>query len=369
MSTGDIMNERSALHKHACPACGAEANWNPSLQALVCPYCSTRAPVELAADGNAVKENDLVAALRRLTPEQRGWKAERKSVRCQSCNAISVFAPDRVGQRCDFCGSPAILPVSETAAPIKPESQLPFKISESQVRDAVRKWYRTRWFAPNRLKSRAFTDTVHGVYLPYWTFDARVTADWTADAGYYYWETEHYRDAEGKSRTRQVRKVRWVPASGRVNHFFDDEMVPGSRGVDAELLRRIEPFPTRELVPYDPGYLSGWVVEQYQIDLVAAAKHSQQAMDRKLQTLCAQQVPGDTHRNLRVHADYSGQTFKHLLVPVWLLAFQYGRKSYQVVANGYTGELAGRYPKSFWKIFFLILLIVAVAGGVALAVR
>ena len=36
-------------------------------------------------------------------------------------------------------------------------------------------------------------------------------------------------------------------------------------------MRKIEPFPTHELVPYDPGFLAGWVVEQYQIDLVNAA--------------------------------------------------------------------------------------------------
>jgi hypothetical protein len=38
------------------------------------------------------------------------------------------------------------------------------------------------------------------------------------------------------------------------------------------MLRRIEPFPTKELVPYNAGFLSGWVVERYQIDLVAAAQ-------------------------------------------------------------------------------------------------
>ncbi len=358
MAEGEV----SALRKHACPACGAEAHWNAAKQALVCPYCGTGSPAELAEDGSLVKENDLAAALRRVGSDQRGWQSERTSVRCQSCQAISVFSPDRVGQRCDFCGSPALVPVTETSAPIKPESQLPFLVSEPQVRDALKGWYRTRWFAPNKLKRWALTDTVHGVYLPYWTFDAQVAADWTADAGYYYYETQTYRDSQGKTQTRRVRKVRWVPAAGHVDHFFDDEMVPGSKGVDPELLPKIEPFPTKDLLPYDPGYLSGWVVEQYQIDLVAAAERSRKVMDGKLRSMCASQVPGDTHRNLRVSADYSKQTFKHILTPVWLVTFRYGRKVYQVLANGCTGKIAGRYPKSFWKIFFLVLAILAAAG-------
>jgi hypothetical protein len=53
---------------------------------------------------------------------------------------------------------------------------------------------------------------------------------------------------------------------------------------------------------------------------------------------------------------FSGQTFKHILVPVWLLAYLYGTKMYQVVVNGYDGRMAGQYPKSPWKVALLVLL-------------
>lgn len=357
------MSELNARQKYACPACGADARWDPTRQALVCPFCSTVSPTKLAEDGSVVEENDLVAALRRLTPEQRGWQAATRSVRCQNCNAISVFDPKRVAQRCDFCGSPAIVPLEEQQAPIRPESLLPFQVPEDKVREAMRRWYATRWFAPNKLKARAITDTVHGVYLPYWTFDAQVSARWTAESGYYYYETQTYRDAQGNRQTRQVRKVRWVPSSGHLNHFFDDELVAASKGVRGDLLAKIGTFPTTtDLKPYDPGYLAGWVVEQYQIDLVAAAQRSRQVMDAKVRALCASKVPGDTHRNLHVNADYSGQTFKHILVPVWLLSYVYGRRSYQVIANGCTGALAGDRPYSWVKILLAVLAALALIG-------
>ncbi len=230
-----------------------------------------------------------------------------------------------------------------------------FKLSQGDVREKVHAWYRSRWFAPNRFKSRAFTDTIHGLYLPYWTFDAQVAAQWTAEAGFHYYTTENYTDSKGNSQTRQVQHTRWEYASGALEHFFDDELVPASRGVPPELLRRIEPFPTKQLAPYDAGYVSGWVVEQYQIDLVAAAKHSREAMDAKLRQLCAQQVPGDTQRGLAVQADYSAQTFKHILLPVWLLTYQYGAKTFRIAANGFTGTIAGKYPKSWIKIGLLVL--------------
>jgi hypothetical protein len=78
-------------------------------------------------------------------------------------------------------------------------------------------------------------------------------------------------------------------------------------------------------------------------------------MNAKLQALCAQQVPGDTHRNLRINPNYASRTFKHILVPVWLLSYDYGAKAYQVLVNGYTGQIAGNRPYSAWTIFFAVV--------------
>ncbi len=128
------------------------------------------------------------------------------------------------------------------------------------------------------------------------------------------------------------------------------------------MLRKIEPFPTKELTPYKPGFLSGWVVERYQIDLVTAAKEAREEMDEEMERLCSSQVPGDTQRNLQVETDYSGQTFKHILAPIWLLTYNYGARTFQVVVNGYTGTIAGKYPKSWVKITLAVLAALAAAG-------
>jgi len=364
------VNEATAQKKFSCPACGADAHWNPAKTALVCPFCGTTSPaqVELTAGGEeTIKEHDLVAALRALPDAQRGWQARKTAVRCQSCQAISVFDAERVGQRCDFCGSAALVPYDEIKESIRPESLLPMKLAESDVRDAIRRWYGTRWFAPNKLKRAAFTDTVKGLYIPYWTFDAQVHARWTAESGYYYYVTETYRDSNGHTRTRQVRRIRWEPSSGELDHFFDDELVPASRGVDAAMLRRIEPYPTAQLVPYNPGFLAGWVVERYQIDLLAAAQAARSRMNSTLERLCAAQVPGDTHRFLQVYPTYSAQTFKHILVPIWLLSYSYGKRRFQVVINGFTGAIAGKYPKSWIKITLAVLALLALVGLLVLA--
>jgi predicted RNA-binding Zn-ribbon protein involved in translation (DUF1610 family) len=347
--------ETVALSKFACPSCGGEAIWNPAKQKLVCPFCGTESPARQDVAGTVV-EHDLVTALRGIGDDARGWQAEKRQVKCRSCNAISVLDPKRQAQNCEFCGSAQLVPYDETKPAFRPESVLPFKLSENAARDAIRSWYGKLWLAPAALKMRAMTDTVRGVYLPYWTFDAHVDAAWSAEAGHTYYTSESYEEG-GRTQTRQVQHVRWEPAAGRVAHFFDDALVCASVGVHPELLRGIEPFPTAELKPYDAGYVAGWVVERYQIDLVAAAQRARDAMDAQMRSLCAQQIPGDTYRNLEVRSDYAGQTFKHMLAPVWLLSYTYGARAFQCVMNGVTGAVSGEYPKSPWKVALLVLAI------------
>lgn len=345
----------TAREKYHCPACGAEAHWNPAKKALVCPFCGTESPATLESRNanTVIAEHDLVEALRSIPDQARGWQAEKTSVRCQSCRAISVLDPDKVGSRCQFCGSAQLVPYAEVKDAFRPESLLPLTIAESQARDLIRAWYKRQWLAPNALNARALTDTVKAVYLPYWTFDADAAANWTADSG------EYYYTGTGKNRQRHVR---WTPVAGDLTHVFDDDLVPASTGVEPRWLRGVEPFPTGGLIPYDPGYLAGWTVERYQIDLVAAASHSREQMESALRQLCARQIPGDTYRDLVVHSTYTNQRFKHILVPIWLMSYTYGPKAYQVVINGVTGVMAGGRPWSWVKIMLLVLLALIVVG-------
>ena len=148
---------------------------------------------------------------------------------------------------------------------------------------------------------------MHGVYLPYWTFDAQVGARYTAEAGTYF------------KNNQNKQEIRWRSVSGRIDHFFDDTLVCASHGVHPQLVRAVEPFPTTSdrLKPYDPGYLSGWTVERYQLDLVAAAQQGRQRMLDAARQMCADAI--------------------------------------QAVINGATGQVAGEHPWSWVKIGFAAL--------------
>ena len=104
-------------------------------------------------------------------------------------------------------------------------------------------------------------------------------------------------------------------------------------------------------MPYDTAFLSGHVVEHYQVVLLDAAQQSQEQMHAALEQLCAQQVPGDTHRNLRIHPDVLRPDVQARAgADLAARRTTTARKAFQVIVNGYTGKIAGKYPKSVWKI-------------------
>jgi hypothetical protein len=49
---------------------------------------------------------------------------------------------------------------------------------------------------------------------------------------------------------------------------------------------------------------------------------------------------------------------------VWLLAYRFHDKTYQVMVNAVTGEVQGERPYSVWKIVLLVLFVLAVVGAI-----
>jgi hypothetical protein len=134
-------------------------------------------------------------------------------------------------------------------------------------------------------------------------------------------------------------------------------LVYATRSVKEDILRKIYPYDTSGLVPYQPQYLAGWRAEEYQIDLEEGWKLGQEIIHDRIQDACARAVPGDTYRNLRVQSRFEDVTFKHTLLPVWIASYRYGDKVYNFMVNGQTGKVQGEAPISWWKVLLTVLIV------------
>ena len=186
--------DATAQKKFSCPSCGGEAQWNPAKKGPGLPLLRDRlrlprpnsTPPARRSSWNMIWSPPCAA----FPMTNAAGRPKKSPSNARVARPFPSSTRSTSSQRCDFCGSTAFVPYEEIKDAFRPESLLPMKIERNQVRDSIRRWYGTRWFAPNRLKDAALTDTVKGLYIPYWTFDAQVHADWTAESGYYYYVTE-----------------------------------------------------------------------------------------------------------------------------------------------------------------------------------
>ena len=84
-----------------------------------------------------------------------------------------------------------------------------------------------------------------------------------------------------------------------------------------------------------------------------------QGFERQVRADCLPEVPGTRKRNLRVNPLYSGAEGWPVLVPVWILTYEYRSRRYRFLLNGQTGKIEGNAPLSPWKLL-------AVFGAVVL---
>ncbi len=291
---------------------------------------------------------------------------EVRSATCSNCGAVIEFRGATHASRCPFCDTPVVLD-SGPQRQIKPQALVPFVLSERQAREAMTGWLGRLWFAPSSLleyarKGRA----LNGVYVPYWTFDAATRSRYTGQRGEAYYETRTVTvrvNGRNEQRQEQVRKIRWYPAAGRVARDFDDVLVLGSTALPAGLAHGLGPWSLEALEPYADDYLAGFGAEGYTVTLAEADRQAKSAMAAVIEQDVRRDIGGDEQRVNSVDTDFSDETFKHILLPVWMAAYRYNGKSYRFLVNAQTGQVQGERPWSAWKIAAAVVVAAVLALG------
>ncbi|HIJ85356.1 MAG TPA: primosomal protein N' (replication factor Y) - superfamily II helicase, partial [Magnetococcales bacterium] len=165
-----------------CTQCGAHLGFVPGTTSLVCEHCGHAQEVPLSR--GEIKELDFDAWLQKA--EADGRVEDVVVVQCAGCGATVKPERGTIALACPFCGM--AMDLQETSKrQIKPSSLLPFKVDKKQARDHFVKWVSSRWFAPNKLKMAARSDTpLNGLYVPYWTFDTQTHSDYRGQRGVHY---------------------------------------------------------------------------------------------------------------------------------------------------------------------------------------
>ena len=343
--------------------------FDPATGGLKCPYCAAAVKIS-----HPVSEQVRELPLADFLGEGARGKLSRVAqealeVACTGCGSTVQFQPPEVAGVCPFCTAPIVAQPKSADPEIAPNGVLPFGLERRAATASIQTWLASRWFAPGALKNVARPEGIHGVYVPFWTYDAQTSSDYSGERGEYYYETQYVtvQNARGEnvSQQQQVRRTRWTPVSGNVSNAFDDVLVPASRAIDEQRLRELAPWDLDAVGAYEPAYLAGFKAQRYQVELGDGFRTAKEIMTESIRHAALSDIGGDEQQVTAINTRWNDVTFKHLLLPVWIGAYRFQGKVYQVTVNARTGEVQGERPYSVLKI---TLAVVAAAIVIALLV-
>ena len=349
------------MQRFACASCGAERVFDPASGKLRCTGCGS---LESVAGAGDVAEHDLASALQRASANAAGqFSATAMQVTCGGCGATVSFEPPQVAGQCPFCGVKLVMQPKLADPLIAPGAILPFALQQERANQAVREWIHSRWFAPGELRQLALVQGLSGVYVPFWSFSASVSTAYSGERGDNYTETVT-RQQGGQTVTEQVTRTRWSGSGGQVTVEFADLLVPATRAVQSIQLNDLEPWDLNQLTPYEPAYLAGFQAQRYTVPLADGFTLAKELMEPGIDAAIRQDIGGDQQRIHERRTRYRDTGFRHVLLPIWIGAYHFQGKLFQVMVNARTGEVQGDRPYSSTKIALAVLLAVALAAVV-----
>lgn len=346
---------------YPCQTCGSQLEFDIAQQTLACRSCGTTQALVEGQD-RTVEENDLRAALANLRGRAEAHTQQmvsgEKEIVCQNCGGHTTFTGTWTAQRCPYCATPIQREdVHDAPERLPVDGIMPFQVDQRAAQAALEKWVSSRWFAPNEFKDYSRAGSFTSVYTAYFTYDAQASTRYSGQRGDNYTVTV----GSGDNRRTETR-IRWSHASGQVHDAFDDVTVLANEGLDRGHTAALNPWPMELVKPFSPEYVAGHLSRTYDHDVEACFPEAQQIMEGVIDQTIRRDIGGDHQRISSKQIAWSAMTFKHLLLPIWLLTVIYGGQTYQVMINGATGEVRGERPYSKVKIAFAILLAIIVIG-------
>lgn len=331
-----------------CPKCGANTKYDVAAGGIACEYCGYAAKTNASKVGLNADQFEFTLAT--LNVAEHGWGFHRREMHCDSCGADLAVEEGTLTSTCPFCSSNKVMLHHAPDDNLRPRSLIPFKIQPENCRKQAKDWLGTGWFHPDELSNASIIERFTGVYTSFWSFKAEITSQWKAQVGY---ERKISYMEQGEIKTRTV--IDWVWENGRTHISIADLLVCGNSHISRVLIERTQPFDLSDLVEYSPEFLAGWQAQSYDISLPAGWEIGKSIMRQKAKAACHADIRSRHVRNFSMTADFSNESWRYVLLPVYITAYTFEGKTYQVIVNGQTGKVVGQKPVAWWKVWLVII--------------
>ena len=157
------------------------------------------------------------------------------------------------------------------------------------------------------------------VYVPYWVFSGQTFTYWTSDT----------------SQTPPGSRSGWYPVSGEHRGNYSGVLIGASGVLTPSETASLCPFELSAGVPPEQVDLNNVVYEQFRVQRKYARPLAQQGLESLEAQACQQYVPGNC-RNMKVNVRVENLAAEPVLLPVYIMAYQYRQKVYRFLVNGHS---------------------------------
>lgn len=350
---------------YQCPSCGGSLRYSAETGGLVCDYCDSRFTVAEVEAVYAERLEDAASRVSGACVSADGWhgvaspdapptdgegalrdpvplgQGGMRTFTCSSCAAELVCDATTAITECPYCGNQAVAP-GVLVDEFKPDLVIPFRLDRKAASSALSGYYKGKRFLPKAFAAGNRIEKIQGVYVPFWLFDAEVSASASFEAtksrtyrtgDEEVTETDHYE--VGRAGTMSFRRV---PVDG------------SSKMPDAHM-DAIEPFDYEALVPFSMAYLPGFAADRFDLDQTECRARAERRMASTMEDVLRDTVVGyDSVRTESCDAEASWINAEYALMPVWMLHTTWGGRGFLFAMNGQTGRLVGDLPVSAGKV-------------------
>ncbi len=314
---------QASADRFVCPKCGGRMSYAPDGRALICEYCTRQENLVVRKD--QADEKDFFVAM--ATARGHRMPVAAQVFHCQGCGAEFILPPEQISATCAYCASPHVVSLEETRELLPPDGIIPHGFNQRRAAYHLVKWVEKHGITP-----QGQVQAPRGLYLPVWTFDVGGEVDYRGEI------VEYEHNVLGQTE----RKVRRVKDSYAV--LVDDLTIPASRKLARRVAALLPTYNLREIRPYDPRFLADWPAEIYDVAMGDAALEARSQAFTHYKKLLSSQL--DHVTNLRMSsANLAIESFKLVLLPVWMTEIPLEGRQYLVLINGQNGQVRGETPK------------------------
>lgn len=331
---------------YKCPNCNGALEYDPAEDKMKCAHCGN-AYFMWELDEDAVEYHENVSSQSEIEEEKKiDFTKERtiydepefiecKVYTCSTCGAELSVSDREVSTYCAYCGQPTIV-YNRVDKTQKPKYIIPFKITKDEAETAIRDKLKKGFFIPKAVK-KFEAERITGIYIPYFLYDI----------------TFYQKKFIKHNKTSDL-----VGADCNFVNVCQD----ASKSVVDELSYGLEPYDFMEMKEFDPGYLSGFYADRFDLSsrqlTQTVIRKCKQMFDDELGRRCEGTV-ADLNN---APPEYAITNAEYAFLPVWFMTFEYKDRPYTMMVNGQTGKVVGTVPFQKVKVamtFFLCLCVLS----------